>query len=249
MKIDIDKLKLVPPSMKTSQGLELCTYGDVSSEIENWISHHSLITNKNGKYTNIIIKDIALSELFLIPHVFDYMDGFSPNLNKKLHIGHFSNLVLAKAFYEMNVANTLISIYGDAHEGELSIPEAWKLIQKLYNTFKFHPNQEYLASEMKYEGDALIDENEGDYAGTKIFDVDNEKIVGIKSNGTTTYFYQDVCLAEKLKSAHGHNFPPKTLYLTGAEQENHFRLLKKLYPYTFSSYFIRLKSNTLLFIA
>jgi hypothetical protein len=48
------------------------------------------------------------------------------------------------------------------------------------------------------------------------------KVVGIKSNGQTSYFYQDVSLAKMLNSP--------TLYLTGKEQSNHFKLLKHLFP-------------------
>jgi arginyl-tRNA synthetase len=53
---------------------------------------------------------------------------------------------------------------------------------------------------------------------------DGTKIVGIKSDGSTSYFYQDVALASTLLLS--------TLYLTGNEQSNHFSYLKKLYPHT-----------------
>lgn len=47
--------------------------------------------------------------------------------------------------------------------------------------------------------------------------------MGIKSGGGTTYFYQDMALAAHL------NAP--TLYLTGSEQVQHFRLLKSAFPH------------------
>jgi arginyl-tRNA synthetase len=76
---------------------------------------------------------------------------------------------------------------------------------------------------MKLKEDTLK-EGEGDYLGSKVFNLGDEKIVGIKSSGLTSYFYQDVALAQHLNSS--------TLYLTGFEQDNHFKSLKKLFPST-----------------
>ena len=45
-----------------------------------------------------------------------------------------------------------------------------------------------------------------------------------KEDGSTSYFYQDIALATKLNDT--------TLYLTGYEQENHFKTLKKIFPKT-----------------
>ena len=85
-----------------------------------------------------------------------------------------------------------------------------------------------MASEMKlneqYPAEHLGD-GEGEYAGTKVFDVFGTKVVGIKSDGSTTYFYQDVCLFQ-----HFSEQTTKILYLTGSEQTGHFATLKKLFP-------------------
>jgi len=152
-----------------------------------------------------------------------YLDGAIDDVR----IGHFSNFVLAKAFYNMDLCLNSISIYGDAHAGELAKEEAMPLINSFCKDFEFKAHKEYFASNMNYEGSLLYAETEGKYAGTKVFDVGEEKIVGIKSNGATTYFYQDVSLIELLASSYKNI---SMLYLTGAEQENHFRLLKILYP-------------------
>lgn len=77
---------------------------------------------------------------------------------------------------------------------------------------------------MKLENESLLEDGEGNYEGSKIFNLGNEKLVGIKSKGDTTYFYQDVALASHLNDT--------TLYLTGTEQDNHFNSLNKLFPQT-----------------
>jgi arginyl-tRNA synthetase len=77
---------------------------------------------------------------------------------------------------------------------------------------------------MKLKDESLLKDGEDIYEGSKVFDLGNEKLVAIKSSGATTYFYQDVALANKLKAS--------TLYLTGVEQDNHFKSLNKLFPDT-----------------
>jgi len=220
MKININKVRIVPKNI--SKDFQLCVFGQPSEEVNDWIIFHNLLTSKNGQFTNINIPDdILFKDLFVEKESFKYMDGFSPNLNKHLHIGHLSNLVLAKSFWSMSVANNTVSIYGDTLDGEVSKKQALSVLDYYCSCWDYVSTKKLFASEMKYSGDLLID-GSGEYEGTKIFDIEGEKIVGIKSRGHTTYFYQDIALAEYL------NAP--TLYLTGKEQCNHFNLLKKLYP-------------------
>lgn len=221
MKIDINKVKITPKSV--SNDFKLCVFGEPNQEIEEWIIANSFETEITDKYTNIIIPDdVNLSDIFIEPKQYEYMDGFSPNLNKKLHIGHFSNLVLGKAFKSLGICNKTVSIYGDTLDGSVSKEEALNMLHKYQDDFNFHTDISYMASEMKYDGDLLKD-GTGDYTGTKVFEIGENKIVGIKSNGQTSYFYQDIALAETL------NKP--TLYLTGNEQTNHFNILKEVYPH------------------
>ncbi len=42
------------------------------------------------------------------------IDGFSPNLNKPLHVGHLRNMVLANAFLHFVPKAELVSLYGAA---------------------------------------------------------------------------------------------------------------------------------------
>lgn len=232
MKININKIKPVPKHAPkssdivetiTSDDLTLGVYGEPDSVIKNWIEHHGFSTYKEGSYTNIIIpSSIDFKNLFEDSMTFEYMDGFSPNLNKYLHIGHFSNLVLCKAFKGLGVCKNTVSIYGDTLQGEVSKESALQKLKEYYEHFNFSPDKVLFASEVKYSGNKLKP-GTGKKEGTQVFNVNNNEIVGVKSDGSTSYFYQDVALAEIL------NAP--TLYLTGSEQIPHFADLQQLFPH------------------
>lgn len=187
--------------------------------IKEWIKFHDLEIEVDKNYTNIYSTK-SPKDLFIEPLTYKYMDGFSPNLNKYLHIGHLSNMILAKSIKSLGICWKTVSIYGDTLEG-ISKKESLKKLKEYQELFKYKPDIEYMASDVKYNGNLLID-GEDKYEGTKIFKYEEDKMVGIKSDGSTSYFYQDMALASKLNDS--------TLYLTGNEQVNHFNLLKKFYP-------------------
>ena len=208
MKIAINNLKEIPKEFSNDFGL--CVYGTPDNQVSSWIEFHGFKTEKSGPCTNIYI-DKDLSSIFISPKKYEYLDGFSPNLNKHLHIGHLSNLVLAKSFKALGVADKTIAILGEALEA----------FKKYCLNFDYKVDKIFMASDMKFEDDILQDGSD-EYAGTKCFNINGEKIVGIKSDGTTSYFYQDVALATMLNSS--------TLYLTGNEQNAHFKNLKAIFP-------------------
>ncbi len=219
--INIDEIRTMPPNM----GFGFCVYGEPSEKIKEWAEFWGfLIEPGDGGYTNILVpKNYDISECFDKFVQYKYVDGFSPNLNKHLHVGHMSNFIIAKTFQSMGIGDEFISILGDTLEGEVDKWEASNALFSYFEVFQFDVSKTFYASNMKYKG-GLLKDGEGDYEGTKIFDTGEEKIVGIKSNGSTSYFYQDMALADEL------NGP--TLYLTGHEQDGHFANLKKFFPNT-----------------
>lgn len=222
MKIDINKVKIIPNNLTTKFGF--CVYGNPDQELIDWIEYWGLTTEISSKFTNIYVSDtFIMNQAFNEPKSYKYVDGFSPNLNKHLHIGHASNLVIANALQHMNIGENFIAILGDTLSGDVNKDDALSSYDEICKLFDYKVSDKYFASEMKLEGDFLHD-GTGEYLNTKIFEIDGEKIVGIKSTGKTTYFYQDVSLAEKLNDS--------TLYLTGLEQTNHFNMLEKLFPGT-----------------
>lgn len=204
-------------------------FGELSSEEKELFIELGFDIFKSQSFTMIRPKNGYTP--FEYSPSFEYLDGFSPNLNKKLHIGHFSNLVLASAFKNMGVAKKTVAIYGDLLDGT-------DYSNMNYNKFNYSVDSEYLASKFnpKNEQFAHISLESGSpyekvnskgkeisYEGCLGIVIDGEFETCIKSNGETSYFYQDVCFADMLGG--------KTLYLTGYEQEDHFAKLKKLYPH------------------
>ena len=221
MKLNINKIKQIPSHLEFG----FCQYGELTNEVKEWVTYWNFKTQQSGPFTNIIIPtNQNLFECFETPTPYEYVDGFSPNLNKELHIGHFSNLVLANSFQKLGVGKNFISILGDTLSGEVSKELALQKYKEYCKNFGYEISDIYFASEMKLNDDSLLTSGNGDYSDTKIFEIGNEKIVGIKSDNSTSYFYQDVALAQKLNNS--------TLYLTGFEQDNHFNSLNQLFPNT-----------------
>lgn len=219
-KININKIRIIPGS----DDLGFCVYGNPDVEILDWAKIWGFKIEEGDKYTNILVpKNFDISECFEDWIPYKYVDGFSPNLNKHLHVGHMSNFILAKTFQSMEVGEKFISILGDTVKGEVNHLDALNMYETYCDTFELEVCETFLASKMKYNGGKLKD-GKGEYEGTKVFDTGEEKIVGIKSNGSTSYFYQDMALADTLNES--------TLYLTGREQDGHFGALNKFFPHT-----------------
>lgn len=228
MKIHVNDVKVAPKSLKDDVFM-VCVFGEANENLKEWAKYWDLEVYVKDRYTNFLIKDnMPLKYMFESEQTFDYVDGFSPNLNKNLHIGHLSNLVLAKAFQGLGIGNAFIAIFGDTLQGNVKKETALFNYQHLCETLFYKINKSYYASEMKLKNFSNLFPGEGNFATTKVFDIDGEKMVGIKSDGSTTYFYQDVALIQELNPIQDKSI----LYLTGLEQDNHFKLLNKLYPTT-----------------
>lgn len=218
MKISIDKIKTTP----ANYGFNFCVFGELNEELKDWCSHWKLNTQSSQKYTNIIVNnDFDIQSAFNEPLCYDFVDGFSPNLNKHLHLGHYSNLVIANALQHLNLGKNFIAVLGDTLEGNVSKKEALEIYFKHCENFNYKINKIFYASELTVQNHVLKD-GKDKYYGSKIFDLGNEIVVGVKSSGQTSYFYQDVAVAEQIKGS--------ILYLTGVEQKEHFSNLKKIFP-------------------
>jgi arginyl-tRNA synthetase len=133
-------------------------------------------------------------------------EGFSPNLNKELHIGHLKNLCIAVAITNITGAKP-VGMLGAAvgvKEGALKKYEEW------CDLAGYHP-QVWLDKELPPPTVAM-NEGTGEYAGCKVWN----DVVIYKSNGSPTYAAHDLSFAELVKP----NF-----YLTGEEQHEHFTSL------------------------
>jgi len=223
--IDINNFKLIPHNI--GLGFGFCIYGDINENVLEFAKKCNFkivpqLSENGKKYTNFFPTDNTdFSKMFSEFKPFKYMDGFSPNLNKNLHIGHFSNLVLAKSFQSLEVANDYVSLLGDAMIGDVSKDNALAKFYDYCKTFNYKVDKVFFAYEMKCDESKFVD-GADEYEGAKVVESGTNKIVAIKKDGSTSYFYQDIALASKLNS--------ETLYLTGYEQGNHFKLLKGIFP-------------------
>lgn len=221
MKLSVNLFKEVPKSI----GNGICVYGNPSEEILEWAFYNNVKMSASGVFTNFSLDNLLLEDIFISHTVYDYVDGFSPNLNKYLHLGHASNFVIAKALQKMGVGKKFIANLGDTVTGEISKHDALLKLIDTYAKYDYIVDDIFMASELVDECvDKKMHAGEYAYLGTKVFNVGDYKIVGQKSDRKYSYFYHDVVLAEKLKG--------NKLYLTGFEQKEHFDNLNKLYPDT-----------------
>lgn len=219
MKISINDIKFTPKNFE----FDLCVYGTPNEEILEWCNYWKLLTYQSAGFTNISLPEgFDISKAFFDFKTYDYIDGFSPNLNKHLHVGHLSNFVYAKAFQKMGIGKKFIAVFGDTLTGDVKKDDALEMYESYTKAFNYNVHKSFFASNLKMSDFSKMQIGTDDYLGTKIIEIDDQKIVIIKSDGSTTYFYQDVAVAQELQAP--------TLYLTGFEQTEHFNNLKKLFP-------------------
>jgi arginyl-tRNA synthetase len=133
-------------------------------------------------------------------------DGFSPNLNKELHVGHLKNLCIAAAIANITNAKP-VAMLGAANgivEGALEKYEQW------CQTAGYKPDV-FFDNQLPAPTVALTD-GEGAYAGCKMLG----DVVIYKSSGAATYAAHDLSFVEAVKP---------DFYLTGQEQHSHFKSL------------------------
>lgn len=234
MKININDIRIMPESI--GQGFNFSVFGQPSAEIVEWAqtwgfrleSGMGMQGNNPLPFTNILIpKSYDLRPCFHEREPFVYVDGFSPNLNKHLHIGHLSNLIIAKALQCHGVGQNWVALLGDTVEEkhDVSLEDGLQSYHIHCANFGYRVDQEHMASSMQLP-DEMLEEGEEEYAGTKILTINGRKKVGVKSGefgNVTSYFYQDVAFAKMLGKP--------TLYITGNEQADHFAFLKEAYPH------------------
>lgn len=129
------------------------------------------------------------------------IDGFSPNLNKKLHIGHLRNFCLANSVGRITKAK-MVAILGKA----LGVDEEAKQeLFALFNEHNYFPNIFY-DLDLFEPTIKLIEHEDGHFTFNNV--------VVIRSNGIPTYSYHELAFAEHVAPDY---------YITGAEQVEHFK--------------------------
>jgi arginyl-tRNA synthetase len=155
------------------------------------------------------------------------IDGFSPNLNKELHIGHLRNLAIAKSLSCILGDNTkFVALLGCSLGVKKAALEGWKYWT---NFVGYHPEIFYdltlpqdvvpvrLPNNEEIDEHTLACINDGDKIDLpKVWDGPNGPVNVIRSDGRPLYAFYDLAFAAEVGPTH---------YVTGHEQKEHFQSL------------------------
>ena len=135
------------------------------------------------------------------------IDGFSPNLNKELHIGHLRNLMVATSLSRLFPKAKMVAMLGAAVGIE---PYAMGQLDEFYQRAGYLPDLYYDNQLPPFEDTV---DGEGEQAGCKVWQGPKGPVIVTRSDGRHTYAYHDLSFAKLVGPTH---------YVTGAEQKEHF---------------------------
>jgi len=138
------------------------------------------------------------------------IDGFSPNLNKELHIGHLRNLIVATSLSRLFPQAKMVAMLGAAVGVE---PYALGMLDEFYQRAGYLPDLYYDNKLPPFEDTV---DGEGEQAGCKVWQGPKGPVIVTRSDGRHTYAYHDLSFAKLVSPTH---------YVTGAEQKDHFESL------------------------
>lgn len=140
------------------------------------------------------------------------IDGFSPNLNKDLHVGHLRNLMVATSISRIFPNAKMVAMLGAAVGIEDGANDR---LQRWYDRAGYAPAVflDTQLSDLVGEGVLGETDGEGEFAGCQVWNGPRGPVVTRRSDGRPTYAHHDLCLAKLLGPTH---------YITGAEQREHF---------------------------
>jgi arginyl-tRNA synthetase len=139
------------------------------------------------------------------------LEGFAPNLNKRLHVGHLKNLAVANALWRILRPCQPVAMLG-ASLGVL--PGALEDLQALCDFVGYYP-QIVLDTSLP-RGVVPSTPGTGEYAGCRVWRGPLGPVVVVKADGTPTYACHDLAYARLV----GPDY-----YVTGCEQQGHFAAL------------------------
>lgn len=152
------------------------------------------------------------------------IDGFSPNMNKELHVGHLRNLAIARSLADIFGQDKFVALLGCSQGVKKAALEGWKWWTNFVN---YHPKVYYdvvlpqdvieTRNPTSYELEENINNvAEGFNGGPKLWDGPKGSMIVIRSNGSPLYAFYDLLFAKEVGPTH---------YITGHEQKEHFASL------------------------
>lgn len=158
------------------------------------------------------------------------IDGFSPNLNKSLHVGHLRNLAIANSLCKMldvynsvaypNGKSTFVALLGASLGVKKEALDGWKYWTDFV---QYHPKEYFditLPNDVVETHPATpVDATEYSNAvaaNTEAWDGPKGEVIVKRSTGVPLYAYYDLAFASYVGPTH---------YITGHEQKEHFEQL------------------------
>lgn len=164
-------------------------------------------------------------EVYPVQHKGLIIDGFSPNMNKELHVGHLRNLAIARSLKSIlrGSDTTFVALIGCSLGVKKAALDGWK---RWTNFVHYHPHvyydvalpQDVIESReptVEEVEKRVIDVNEPgpDWALPKLWDGPNGPVIVIRADGRHLYAFHDLTFAKEVGPTH---------YITGHEQKGHF---------------------------
>lgn len=150
------------------------------------------------------------------------IDGFSPNLNKKLHVGHLRNLAVANSLSRIFPNGRMVAMLG-ASQGVYKYAEAdlhhwWNFLDytpEVYYDVLMPRDDDIVPRRVAMMPDPIARDfdNKPFESECTVWDGPNGPVVVMRGDGSPTYAFHDLAFAATVKPTH---------YLTGAEQREHF---------------------------
>lgn len=151
------------------------------------------------------------------------IDGFSPNLNKSLHIGHLRQLALARSLQGLLHSDAKFVALLGASQGVYDY--AMNELRQWFDFVRYKPELYYdvlMPKDLDIVPRRLIPDDPdsllyyGDKVGCEVWDGPKGPVIVTRSDGRSTYAFHDIAFAKKVAPTH---------YITGAEQKEHFESL------------------------
>jgi len=174
-------------------------------------NHNYHVTAENQRWPYHLKQDDAFKETDRI------IDGFSPNLNKELHVGHLRQLALARALQGLHCHANMVAILG----ASLGVKKAAIAGWEKWTTFVgYHPKVYYdvllpydVVESRPAEADEIKLTDEGI---PEVWDGPKGPVLTKRADGRFLYAHYDLAFAKEVGPTH---------YITGHEQKDHFASL------------------------
>ena len=142
------------------------------------------------------------------------IDGFSPNLNKNLHVGHLRNLAIANSLSKILASFNakFVTMLGASLGVKKYALDGWNHWTQFLG---YHP-EEYFDITLP---DDVIETHSGIYEssqGSQVWDGPFGEVIVKRTDGKPLYAYHDLVFSAYVGPTH---------YITGQEQQEHFKML------------------------